>query len=161
MLGRDLTGEEVRTVVQDLIDDEVLLREARRRGFDQQDYRVRRRLLNVMRSALDEAVPEPPVAELQAYYRDKADRLRLAPSMTLEHVYFAWGSETLPPDSEAFLDTLERSDEPMGLGEFFMGGNRLAKADRRRLVMQFGPEFADAVQDLPPRILELKNLYQT
>ena len=69
LLGRTLSGKEVRDVVQGYVDDEVLLREARRRGFDEDDFRVRKRLLTMMRSTLDEPVAEPSVAKLQAYQR--------------------------------------------------------------------------------------------
>ena len=147
--GRELTEEEIRTVVADHVDDEVLLREARARGFDQNDSRVRRRLLSVMRTVLDEPVAEPSVAQLEAYYRENSNRLRSAPSVTFVHVYFAWGSERLPPGPAVFIETLEAATEPTELGEFFMGGNRNAKADRQRLVLLFGPAFADAVPALP------------
>ena len=38
-------------IVDSHIEDEVLLREAYKRGFDKNDYRVRKRLLNIMRSS--------------------------------------------------------------------------------------------------------------
>ena len=103
-----------------------------------------------MRSTLDEPIPEPSTAELQAYYRNSADRLQTEESVTFEHVFFAWGSQKLPKDHQAFLEALENSDDPASLGEPFLAGNRMTRETRRRLVALFGPQFAGEVLRLPP-----------
>ena len=148
LAGRSLTAVEIEDTVQGYVDDEVLLREARARGYDRDDLRVRKRLLNVMRTALDEPAADPSTAQLEAYYRENTERLTSPPSLTIEHVYFVWGSAATPDDAEAFIAALEASDDPLAMGEAFMGGNRMPKADRGRLVLYFGPEFADAAPEL-------------
>ena len=149
VVGRELSREEVTAAVEGLVDDEVLLREARRRGLDQNDFRVRRRLLSVMRSALDEPVPEPSVAELQAYYRERVDRFRSEPSISLEQVFFPWGSELLPKDPAAFLEKLKTDPNPTSLGAFTLSGPSLQRMSRARLAMMFGGDFAGKVFALP------------
>ena len=148
LLGRPLGPHEIVALVESHVDDEVLLREARARGFDRNDGRVRQRLLNVMRAALDEPVAAPSVAELEAYYRDNSDRLRSSPAFTFEHVYFGWGAERVPDEPDAFIATLEASDDATAFGEPFMPGFRQRKVDRSRVVLLFGPEFADVLPTL-------------
>ena len=62
------TPAERQSLIQEHIEDEILLREAYKRGFDKNDYRVRKRLLNIMRSSLSEVIPEPSVTQLRAFY---------------------------------------------------------------------------------------------
>lgn len=98
LLGRPLTEEEKQTLVENHIDEEVLLLEAERRGFDKLDYRVRKRLLNVMRSTLIEQVPDPTRAQLEAYFRQEIDKYRIPESVTFQQVYFNPASEKLSDD---------------------------------------------------------------
>lgn len=56
-----ITPEKRRILIEGHIEDKVLLREAYKRSFDKNDYRVRKRILNIMRSSLSEVVPEPSV----------------------------------------------------------------------------------------------------
>jgi hypothetical protein len=150
LVGRKLSPEEVRTIVEGHLDDEVLLREARRQGFDENDLRVRKRLLSVMRTTLDEPVPAPSVAQLQAYYRDSTDRFQSPPAVSLEQVAFPWGSEKTPEDAAAFMEKLQGHAEPLSLGETSLVGSRLNRVSRSRLVLLFGSDFANVVFDLTP-----------
>ena len=65
-----VTPEQRQSIVEGYIEDEVLLREAYKRDFDKNDYRVRKQLLNLMRSSLSEVIPEPSVSQLRAFYED-------------------------------------------------------------------------------------------
>jgi hypothetical protein len=68
-LGRDLTPEEEDEALQAYIDEEILLREAYRRGIHLTNARARYRLLRRMRLELGAGIPEPSRAQLRAYYR--------------------------------------------------------------------------------------------
>ena len=93
LLGRPLTDEERADVLQGYIDDEVLVQEALRRGLHRGDYRTRKRLIQIMRGALTEMVPNPSVAELQAWFRESIDTYTKPESTTLEQVPFPWGED--------------------------------------------------------------------
>ena len=56
-----VTPEQRQSIIEGHIENEVLLREAYQRGFDKNDYRVRQRLLKIMRTSLSEIIPEPTV----------------------------------------------------------------------------------------------------
>jgi hypothetical protein len=110
ILGRPLTEEERSEIVERLIEDEILVREAYRRGLDRSDSRVRERLLVVMRYSLDEVVPDPDRDQLEAYFREHIDRYWDEETITFEHAFFPGGSEATPTDDAAFLATLTRGD---------------------------------------------------
>ena len=86
LLGRPLTDEERQSLIERAVDDAVLLREAYKRGLDQ-DAVVERHLVQKMRFVLGEEVPEPSEAELKAYLAANRERYRGPPTVTLDHVF--------------------------------------------------------------------------
>ncbi len=150
LLGRELTDEEKQTLLENHIDEEVLLLEAERRGFDKLDYRVRQRLLNVMRSTLAESVPDPTRAQLESYFREKIDNYRIPESITFQQVYFSPTSEKRPEDPNTILNALAAGADFQELGDFTTLGSTSTQSTRRYLVGSFGVEFTDQVLALAP-----------
>ena len=144
-----ITPQERQTMIDGYIEDEVLLREAYKRGFDKNDYRVRKRILNIMRSYLGEIIPEPSVAQLQAYYEANQDRYLTAPSRSFEQVYFSFASNELPADPNEYIRQLEHTADISKLGEYALLGNRFSKNSFERTAVTFGKPFARIVFELP------------
>ena len=132
-------------IVDSHIEDEVLLREAYKRGFDKNDYRVRKRLLNIMRSSLSEVIPEPSAAQLRAFYQADKERYLTSPSRSFEQVYFSFASNELPADPDAYIRQLDKTDDISKLGEFGPLGNRFDKTSFERTAAIFGKPFAKIV----------------
>ena len=82
-LGRDLTPEERDEAIEARIDEEILLREAYRRGLHLSNGRVRARLLRRMRQAINTEVLPPTPAQVRAYY--SANRARY-PAAALDDI---------------------------------------------------------------------------
>ena len=78
-----MNAKERQNLIQGHIEDEVLLREAYKRGFDKNDYRVRKRILNIMRTSLGEVIPEPSVAQLRTFYGENKARYQTSPSRSI------------------------------------------------------------------------------
>ncbi len=133
------------SIVDSHIEDEVLLREAYKRGFDKNDYRVRKRLLNIMRSSLSEVIPEPSVAQLRAFYQADKERYQTSPSRSFEQVFFSFASNERPADPDAYIQQLEKTDDISKLGEFSQLGNRFKKTPFERTAATFGKPFAEVV----------------
>ena len=150
LTGRPVDEEAKKRLRESYIDDEVLLREARRQGLDKTDSRVRKRLLGVMRFSATSVVPEPSRAQLEVYYKENLDQYRSPPSVTFDHVYFGFDSEAVPADPAEFIAELGASDDPISLGETAFPSNHVKRASRRDLVGSFGAEFASAVEGLEP-----------
>ena len=75
-LGADLHG-----------DDEILVREARRRGYDDSS-RIRTLLIQNMRFFIKQDLPAPGVEVLRAYFETNIERFTRPPSLDMEQVYF-------------------------------------------------------------------------
>ena len=152
LLGRPLTAGERETIKQDFIDEEVLLREAFRRGLHETDSRVRRRLVAVMRSALTDVVPDPTSAQLQTYFQANIDRFTTPESVTLEQVLFPWGSGAGEEKIERTLRELRAGADARGYGVDYPVGRSLARATREDLVISFGAPFTDQIDDIPTNV---------
>ncbi len=144
-----ITGNERQDIIEGHIEEEILLREAYKRGFDQNDYRVRKRILNIMRSSLSEVIPEPSVAQLRAFYDENKKRYLTAPSRSFEHVYFSFASAKLPDKPELFIRRLQESDVITGIGDFSFSGNQFSKASFHTTAVTFGKPFAQYLFELP------------
>ena len=145
ILGRPPSEEEQALLVQGLVDDAVLLREAYDRGLEQ-DPVVERHLIQKMRFLLGEEIPAPGAAELRAYFATQAERYRSPPSVTLDQVFYA--ERDAAPGG--LLARLRAGEDFRGLGErLFMLGPRLARYSVADLADLFGADLARQIFELP------------
>jgi hypothetical protein len=150
ILQNPVTSEERKALVEGHIEDEILLREAYKRGFDKNDYRVRKRILNIMRSALSEVVPEPSAAQLRAFYEENRERYLTSPSRSFEHIHFSFASTEQPEDPEQFLQKLRGLADISGMIKVSTPmGNRFSKASFQTVAITFGKPFAQILFELP------------
>jgi parvulin-like peptidyl-prolyl isomerase len=146
LLARPLSQEERRTAIQTLVDDQVLLREAYRRGLDR-DAVVQRHLVQKMRFVLGEDQAEPSEAELRAFLESNRERYRTPPTVTLEQVFYA-GPAAAPAD---LLDRLRAGADPEELGDRLdMLDPTLDRYGLRDLIGLVGPDVARRIFELPP-----------
>ena len=144
------TPEERQRLIEGHIEDEILVREAYKRGFDKYDYRVRKRILSIMRSSLSEVIPEPSVAQLRAYYEENRDRFLTSASRSFEQIYFSFTSAKQPDNPERFLEMLKDRSNIEGVGEFSTTlASRYNKSSFQSVAITFGKPFAQTVFDLP------------
>jgi len=152
LLGRPLTDTERARLVEAFVDDEVLLREAYRRGFDHSDARVRERLLEVMRASIDETVPEPSRPQLEAYFLENIERYQRGDEVTVDHVFFSFGSDRMPKDPASLLAALNAGDEFMEFGEPSWTGPTIRGATLAELRQMLGSGFAERVFTVEPEV---------
>ena len=149
LLGRELNAEERENLREGFIDDEVLLREALRRGLQFSDGRVRQRLTRIMRGALTETVADPSIAQLQAYFRDNIDRYTTPQSASIEQVLYPWGEEHSEEQIRRDLaDLLAGADFERYGADSLLTSRRLPRQTRVDLVRTFGADFADRVEQM-------------
>ena len=95
---RSPTDEELRNLVDGLIREEVLYREALALGLDRDDTVVRRRLVQKVEFLIADTVSlEPANFELQAYFDANAETYRQPARVSMTHIYlglrgFVWVS---------------------------------------------------------------------
>jgi hypothetical protein len=73
-IGRPLTASERSAVLADLVEEELLVREALRQGVDRQDVVIRSRLADKMRFLLSGEPPAPTQEQLRAYLQANRQR---------------------------------------------------------------------------------------
>jgi hypothetical protein len=145
ILGAPPSEEEQALLVEGVVDDAVLLREAYRRGLEQ-DELVERHLVQKMRFILGEEIAAPEEAELRAFFTAEAERYRNPPTVSLDQVFFEDPAE-VPGD---LLERLRAGEDFRGLGErLFMLGHRLARYSVADLADLLGADLAREIFALP------------
>jgi PPIC-type PPIASE domain len=145
LLARPLTEAERHAAITTLIDDQILLREAYRRGLDR-DAVVTRHLVQKMRYILGEEQPEPSEADLRAFLEANRERYRTPPTITLQHLFYADAAE-VPGDLQ---DRLQDGPDLDDLGNRLLTlGPRVHRYSLQDLIELAGPEVARQVFELP------------
>ncbi len=139
---RALSPEEQRELVEAYVEDELLYREAYRRGLDRADGRMRRNLILKMRGLLVDEIPEPTEEALRDYYLANPERFVQPALLDLAHVLFLNASD-IP---ENFLQALNDGADPAGYGVTLPGfARRLTGLSPQSLVRVFGEDGARRV----------------
>jgi parvulin-like peptidyl-prolyl isomerase len=139
--------------------DAVVEREARGLDLQRTDPIVRRHLVEMMR--LVAANPSrddlPNESELRDYYERHAARYAAPASVHLVHVYLSADRRGANSESDAaaILAALRNGEmspaDATALGDPFVRGADLTLSAPRQIDETFGPGFAAALADLPPR----------
>lgn len=147
LLGRKLTAEERKALVDNYIAEEVLLNEAIAFGMHRQDPNVRKRLIAKMNFLLAEEAPEPTAADLEALRQRRPERYMLPKTVSFEHVFFKDGKET----ATSALPALRfGTSTPGELGDRFWLGQRMERYSAHQLITVLGMPFVEALKALPP-----------
>ena len=146
LLGRPLSDEERRALVESAIDDEVLLHEAYRRGLDRDEV-VQQHLVQKMRFILGEEEAERTEADLRAYLAANRDRYRRPPTVTLDQVFYADPAKV----PEELMAQLENGTTIADLSDtLYMLGNPLPRYSLRDLIGLMGPDAARRISSCRP-----------
>lgn len=147
--GREPSPEELRELVEPLIREELLYREALALGLDENDDEVRRRLVEKMRYLLEDlADPEPASREaLREFYDANRELFARPERVTFEHVFFdpEHRGEQLDDDVTAALASLRDGAEPATLGDSTPLRSRFTDAPRDQVRVLLGETLTEAV----------------
>lgn len=145
---RKLTLSERKQVIEAFVRDEILYREAYKRGLDK-DARMRRNLIRKMRGLeLAKIKLTPTKAELRRFFEENRARYRRPPTLSLQHLYFR--KEADLPDG--LLARLRGGLDHTGVGTLMPGlGRSIRDAPARRLASIFGSNAARAILALKDR----------
>jgi hypothetical protein len=146
--GRPPTEAELERLVEEAIREEVYYRRALALGLDVDDDEVRRRLIEKMAYVTENvADPEPPEADLRAYFEQNAERFRIPELVTFDQVFFSprMRGATVQADAEAALVALQSGGDPAGNGDSTPLAGRFDDADPDRVRVLFGEALTAAV----------------
>jgi parvulin-like peptidyl-prolyl isomerase len=155
--GRAPSAAQLRQAVQELVDDEILYREALALGLDRGDLIIRRRLVQKMRFFAEDlgGIGEPTDAELMAYLDQHRARYERPARISLQQILFArskWGDQA-PARARHALERIaglapaqvkrKLEGDASSLPAVIQG------AGLRQLESRFGRAFAQRSFDLP------------
>jgi hypothetical protein len=149
--GRAPSSEELDALVDEWVEQELLVREARAQGLDRADPIVRRRLIQKLRFVLEDADAgdDPGDEVLAAWLRERPEAYRRAPRRGFTHVFAAGLDADAKLRTEARVRALAGGADPAGQGDAFPHGVRQGPADHRALADRYGDELAQAVAAAP------------
>ena len=135
---RPLSELERQEVIGLFVEEELLLREARKLGLENSS-RIRNLLIQNMRIFLSKEVREANDEDLRAYFDANPDQFRVPPRYSINHVSFKDPPELL----DAILEKLENGTDPATLGDDVPGfGVAIPGRGAAQLSVMFGPEIA-------------------
>ncbi|WP_439375796.1 hypothetical protein [Bradyrhizobium sp. DASA03120] len=151
---RDPTADEMRLLIEDKVQEEVLYREALALGIDKDDTIVRRRMAQKMQFLAEDvaAAREPAQEELATWYATNRERFALPPRLSFRHLYFSPDrrANRARADAAAALVGLTQEPEDSRL----LPGLAMPLCSRSIIAIvrrSFWPRSSVPVSPLPPR----------
>lgn len=138
--GRPPTDEELQSLVQDHIKEEIYYREAKQLGLDTNDAVIRRRLRQKMEFLTTDAVSlvDPDMETLRAFYDKNLDRYKSSAVFDFTQVYY----KTAQTDRiMADLTQLKSGANSQSFGDVITLPRSLERADEAQIARLFGSSF--------------------
>jgi hypothetical protein len=151
---RPPTEEELKGLVDGLVREEVLYREALVMGLDRDDTVVRRRLVQKIELLIEDTVSsEPPESELRAYFEAHAEKYRQPARVSMTHVYLNPDvrGTAIEKDARRLLASLRASnvEHAEDMGDRLMLSYDYPSTSVDGLDRDFGKGFGEALVGLP------------
>ena len=151
--GRPPTGREIEGLIDEAVREEILYREARRRGLDRGDPIIRRRLAQKMTFLLEDSTeaPETAAGDIETYFAAHAERYREPRRTTFRHVFLSREQRGDPErDAAALLQEVRAgsADRWRQLGDPFTLLREYAGRTDQEIAELFGGRFAAALPAL-------------
>lgn len=153
-----MSDEELASLIDAYIDEEVLYREARELGLEESDNIIRQRMIQKMRFLLTDvatADAEPEPAALEAYFADNIDAYAIQPWATFTHVFFdatRHGADEARALAEAARRELNAAgasfNDATDRGDNFPYLDNYVERTFEFVASHFGYEFAEALATL-------------
>lgn len=150
------TPHEMAGMVEGRVREEIMYREALALGLDKDDAIVKRRMAQKMEFLAEDsaAAAEPERAELQAWFRQNAQRFASPPHVSFRQIYFSPDRRGARARADAAAVQQQLADAPADAsaprqGDTFMFHDALTDQSPDQLAKNFGPGFARALFALP------------
>ena len=140
-VGRKPTDDETSRIINNLIDEEILYREALLLGLDQEDRIIKRRLAQKISFLKQETLTNKPSNEdLISYYDTNKDNYFVKPSYSFTHFFFSAENDSKNRSQDAYNKLASNSKE-FNSDPFFLGKNFINK-NRDEISRNFGNIFS-------------------
>jgi parvulin-like peptidyl-prolyl isomerase len=151
--GHPPTQDEVRSLIEDRVQEEIAVREAMAAGLDRDDTIIRRRLrqkFEVMAEEQD-AREAPTEANLSGYLATHADRFTAPATVSFEQIVLDVGGTATDGERAAALakTAIRQGHDPAKLGRVSMLPSRVDSTRLDLIAREFGTAFAEYLPKLP------------
>ena len=150
---REPSRDELRGLVTDFLKEELLSREARALGLDQNDTIVRRRLAQKLEFLVKDTstLAEPTEEDLRRFYEANPERFQTDARISFTQVFFSREKRAAAgTDAKAALSELAGGANAADVGDRILVDSDFVDTDMQSVAGQFGREFANAVFALKP-----------
>ena len=148
LLLRELTEKEKNQIIQSFVEDEILVREARKRGFNDSS-RIRMMLIQNMRFFYKSDLPDPTDDMLNAYFEDNIHLFESPASISYQQVYFE-NADTMPVNT---LNQLRSGVDHTTMGDMNLNFSHLAqRVSQKQIAQTFSPQVAKSIINIQDRL---------
>ena len=139
-VGRNPNDDEITRIINNLVDEEILYREALNLGLDKEDRIIKRRLAQKISFLKQESIPgSPSNQDLIDYFNENNDKYFIDPSFTFSHYFFSLENGSYKRASKAYRDLLNNIE--IDSDPFFLGKN-FVDLSASKIETEFGEDFS-------------------
>ena len=156
----NMQDQERQQLIEDFVREEVLYREALALGLEENDYVIRRRLiqkLDFINKGFIDGTISLTDEDVRKYYEQHKESYYVEPEVTFTHVYFnneTHGMDKAASLAEKELDTLNSNNVPFSdsvkYGDRFLYHINYVERTPEFVESHFGPEMAKSIFKLMP-----------
>jgi|SRR5262245_5242814 len=152
------TPEQMRSLVEDKVREEILYREGLALGLDKGDTIVKRRIAQKMEFFAEDgaAIDDPSAGELRAWFDKNRERFALLPHASFRHLYFSPDRRGVRARDDAARALVKLAAGPVDsptaakLADPFMFESDYRGRALDQVAIVFGAEFARSLFELKP-----------
>ena len=150
-VGREPTIQEIDGIIKQLLDEEILYREALKLGLDKNDIIIKRRLaqkIGFLRQEADSSLPSED--EVKNFYNQNIDKYFVDKRITFSHIYFSENGSNKSHADDA-LSLIRSGSNATEFGEPFLLGKNFSSKSIPEIERSFGKEFSEEIQNISPQ----------
>lgn len=150
--------QELHGLVADLVSEELLAREAREMGLDENDTIVRRRLAQKLKFLVEDTsrLVEPTEVELRQFYEANSARFQTGARVSFRQIFFnpEQRKDAFSDAKAALVELKAAGDNDLAatIGDRLLLDAEFRDVDEQAVSSMFGPDFARAVFALKPGV---------
>lgn len=144
-VGRNPTDDEISRIISNLVEEEILYREALLLGLDREDRIIKRRLAQKITFLKQESMSEPPSnKDLKDFYTSNKEKYYIQPTHTFKHYFFSAENNSEERSNIAFKKVINNNQtiksDPFFLGKSFSDNNldEISGNFGRQFALNFG-----------------------
>jgi|TARA_B110000211_G_scaffold19542_1_gene20245 parvulin-like peptidyl-prolyl isomerase len=147
-VGRNPTDDEIARIINNLVEEEILYREALLLDLDKEDRIIKRRLAQKITFLKQETLTDTPSnAELIEYYDLNKDKYYTKPTYSFTHYFYSAENNSKIRSELSFKEIL-KGNQNITSDPFFLGKNFIDKTTNE-ISRNFGTQFSLQFDDIP------------